>query len=132
MSTDDWVEMHPKPIRVRPNRTDGWWDVMIGGRRVHWCADDFARHGLTPPEPPPAPVVVTVELTREEAEAVESWLTALASSAPRWCAGAGVLKVAAAILDHLAAVPGPDCDRRSWWAWLDMLADLTGEQSDGA
>jgi hypothetical protein len=38
---------------------------------------------------------------------------------------------AAAILDHLAAVPGPDCDRRSWWAWHDGLADLTGEQSDG-
>lgn len=75
MSDDDWVEMQPAPIKVRPEPlADGRWAVLVPGPTPAvraWGLSDFARWGLTPPEPPPPPVVVTVgtstfTLTAEE------------------------------------------------------------------
>jgi hypothetical protein len=67
--TDEWIEMQPAPIRVR-QLFDEWEVRNSDGSVDMWSEADFLKHGLTPPEPPPAPVVVTVELTAVQAEKI--------------------------------------------------------------
>jgi hypothetical protein len=76
VADDDWQEMQPDPIRVRATERPDVWEVLMPDGTVEWWSrSSFAHRGLTPPEPPPAPIVLDgVEFSREGAEAfVEMW-----------------------------------------------------------